>query len=636
MSQVATNDIFQAIKNDDLVLFSSLIQGKENFSFGRFPLLSLCYLYKAKKIVKKYKDVLLEVQKTENYYIVAEKFEIYKKFKEKAGRCLRLYVDNDLVSPIEMLAILHQDTKVKKEFKNYQFYQQNEKILQKLEQIYKINSQSLKLNDEKIAISRRKMSKYQKKIFKRSFAFSLASIVFLFSFFCVFNFAIGWGTENNPFKIYSQSQFFSAFEKDGNYILQSDMIIDKNFSISKFSGNIDGNGHTIFVDFVQKENLIQVNDGKLKNFKMVFKQEQFENFISLSFFVGENNGLIDNVVIECANLSLNLNNSDEDSCFGVFSNINNGTISNCSLKMNGQISASLNSDVAVSGFVGVNNGNVQNCKFEEGNLSANEVDLAGIVCKNTEIGNVLGCKNYEILSQTSEIDGWSPNVAGIVLLNYGSIKNSINYGNLSVVSNNSQEEASGKVFVGGIVSQNFGALEKCLNKSDLKAHSQNLIVYCGGVTAYSYSSTEEENSFTSQIENCGENGKIDAKSENGKVFCGGFSGFLYGSISNCFSLCNFTNDFEQDKNCAGTFIGSCYLQLETLNSGELFFVASNNYVLMKGNASYQVGAMIIANETDFFGYKKGDNYGASNIYSFYVSNISSSDLMEQLEIYWND
>ena len=63
MSQVLYDNIFDSIKNDDLTLFSSLIESNENLCYGRFPLLSICILYNSKKILKKYKNKLINIEK---------------------------------------------------------------------------------------------------------------------------------------------------------------------------------------------------------------------------------------------------------------------------------------------------------------------------------------------------------------------------------------------------------------------------------------------------------------------------------------------------------------------------------------------------------------------------------------------
>ena len=117
MDQAKINDILDAIKIDSLVLFADLIKNNENLSIGRFPILSLCYLYNAKKITKKYENTLL---KAKEYKKTAEPQEIYLKFKDLAGRSLRLYLDKEsIIPPIEMLAILHNDKKVKKLYLTY-------------------------------------------------------------------------------------------------------------------------------------------------------------------------------------------------------------------------------------------------------------------------------------------------------------------------------------------------------------------------------------------------------------------------------------------------------------------------------------------------------------------------------------
>ena len=121
--------IFNAIKSDNLIVFSQLVNKNNlNISFGRFPILSLCYLYNAKKIIKQYQPKLCNLSE---YDIKQENFEIYKKFSTFARRCLRIYLQpNSIVSPLEMLAILNKDNKIK------QYY----RIKSILKRLYKINN----------------------------------------------------------------------------------------------------------------------------------------------------------------------------------------------------------------------------------------------------------------------------------------------------------------------------------------------------------------------------------------------------------------------------------------------------------------------------------------------------------------
>ena len=159
MNKVEYNSLINAIKSNDLVLFSKFVKNNENTSFGRFPILTLLYLYNAKKLIKVYKDELLRVK---YFNIVAEPLEFYHKFKVVAGRSLRLYLNDNIVSPIEMLAILNRDSEVKK---LYGYYVENklinEKVSKNLTKIYTINKQVSKQNKNRISISPKRFTKIE-------------------------------------------------------------------------------------------------------------------------------------------------------------------------------------------------------------------------------------------------------------------------------------------------------------------------------------------------------------------------------------------------------------------------------------------------------------------------------------------
>ena len=86
MNYASCSKIINSIKADNLMDFSQLVKDNQNLCFGRFPILSICYLYGAKKIIKSYESKLCQIKE---YKIVDESFEVYNKFKQFAGRCLR-------------------------------------------------------------------------------------------------------------------------------------------------------------------------------------------------------------------------------------------------------------------------------------------------------------------------------------------------------------------------------------------------------------------------------------------------------------------------------------------------------------------------------------------------------------------
>ena len=119
--------LFEAIKKDDLKSFSSVMLSKSdlNISFGRFPILSLLYLYGSYKILEKYERFLLPIH---NFNVVEEYYDAYLKFKKHAKKSLKIFVLNEkIIHPIEMLAILDErfllNKYYKKLFKNEEISQ---------------------------------------------------------------------------------------------------------------------------------------------------------------------------------------------------------------------------------------------------------------------------------------------------------------------------------------------------------------------------------------------------------------------------------------------------------------------------------------------------------------------------------
>ena len=143
-------DLLQAIQKDDLKEFELLIQSgySKRVSFGRFPILSVCYLYSSKKIIKKYEKELLQLN---DYEIVDENNEIYIKFKSVAKRVIRIYAGKSTyISPLEMLLILGKTNKLadvyKDAYKN-SVIQENLSIIQKRYGLSKLDNIQLRKKD---------------------------------------------------------------------------------------------------------------------------------------------------------------------------------------------------------------------------------------------------------------------------------------------------------------------------------------------------------------------------------------------------------------------------------------------------------------------------------------------------------
>lgn len=657
------SNLFKAIKEDNNALFFSSFKGNENICFGRFPVLSLCYLYKAKSILKKHKkDLSIKIIK---YKIVDEPFDVYKIFKGKAGRCLRLYMGDCIITPIEMLAILNKDNGVKNQFKNYK---KDEKVLQNLKAIYLINCQRFEVNGNKVKIGKKPLNLHQTKLRKIAFSVSLAVVLFVSVLFTTINFTTGFGVSFSPFVISCEEQFYKALSSDGHYKLTNDITINKPLENLNFSGIFEGNNHTLYFNEAPNENLIKTNEGLIKNLNIVYNSSQKEISTSLSLFVENNKGNIDNVNVSCENLNLTVNKKENENIFiNAIANSNNGSIKNCNVLLNFNVAGLGNGECYVSGIAGDNYKTIDNCVIKQNsNITTTEVDVTGVVYGNQKSGIISNCKNYAVLHQTSADMNWSPNVCGIALTNYGTIKDCYNYGQLTAISTYDSDEVAGFVYVsgicainysnlthcvnkgnlfgtsnkgliycGGINAINYSVIDKCLNKADLTASSNKGITYCGGINSFStyYQNTQENLVYLPVIKNCGVEGNISASTEQDGVlvFAGGISGRFSGrwdlgncgSLINCYSITNFTNG-NSDKYFIGTLVG---LTDVTTFLGKNYYglTLGNIAVLNQANITYQIGSLVSGSSI----------YNGINLEGITISFDAVNQIMQQ-EVYWSE
>lgn len=656
------SNLFKAIKEDNNALFVSSFKGNENICFGRFPVLSLCYLYKAKSILRKYKkDLSIKIIK---YKIVDEPFDVYKIFKGKAGRCLRLYMGESIITPIEMLAILNKDNGVKNQFKNYK---KDEKVLQNLKAIYLINCQRFEVNGNKVKIGKKPLNLHQTKLRKIALSVSLAVVLFVSVLFTTINFTTGFGVSFSPFVISCEEQFYKALSSDGHYKLTNDITIDKPLKNLNFSGVLEGNNHTLYFKEVPNENLIKTNTGTIQNLNIVYKNCEKEISTSLSLFVEKNDGKINNINITCENLNLTINkNSNTNTYINAIANINNGTINNCDVLLNLNATGTGNGECYISGIAGLNNKTINDCTIKQNSsIVSVDADVTGIVYSNEKNGVISNCKNYAVLQQTSANGDWSPNISGVALTNYNIIKNCYNYGEITATSTYQAEELGGSVYTsgicvinyakiehcinkanintsskrgmiycGGINAINYSIIDKCLSNANLLASSNNGLVYCGGINAFStyYQNTQENVVYLPVIKNCGVEGNINASTEQDAifVFAGGISGRFSGrwdlnncgSLINCYSIATFTNGNTLDKYFIGTFVG--FTEVTTNILGTFYGLTANNIFLLKQeNIANQIAALISGSSI-----YNGISFEAS------IITLNSLEEVKQQGVYW--
>ncbi len=514
--------IFDAIKSDDVKSFTSLMLSKSdlNISFGRFPLLSVCYLYKAESILNAYEKYLMPINK---FDVESEYFEIYKKFKKHAKRSIRLFAGKErVVYPIEMLGVLDERNLIAKKYK---FLFKNEEILNNLQKIYNLD-QNIKIiaTKEKFECSYKKLNLKQ-----RILAGVLAGVFGLMSIFSVgsvliVNNVFGKGTADSPIYISNEKEFKTAL-KNGKYYytLDEDIVISGDVSVKSFSGTIDGKEHTVYLAS-NSSTLIETLSGTVKNVNIEFdvKDKTFsENYAILT---KNNNGNIENCSFY-GEISGKFDSAEGDAYVSVVAAENNGTIKNSAVTLNADVSNLGQTNAYLSAFAGVNKASavINYVQTMAGKIEADTVDLAGIAAEN--YGTISNSSNSLELSQTSNKE-WHPNCAGISMQNYGEITNSVNYAKISSESTRetAEEEQEFHVYAAGIVCNNYKRITSSENHGDISAKGDISISFVGGIVALNVVDNEysiENNFIVCEITKSKSTGKLSAISTKASVYVGG-------------------------------------------------------------------------------------------------------------------
>ena len=628
MGKIDNMTILQTVKDDNLALFSAYIEGKESLCFGRFPLLTLLYMYEADKIIAKYRDVLSGIRK---YTIVEEPFELYKKFREIAGKSLRLYRDEEaVVTPIEILAILKKDRLVKKFYNKFYI---TERAKRNLKAIYKQSHLKVSIDGDNINIAHRPLEYRQRRVYGGALILS-SSFAALITILCVLVGGIyGFGIASSPFKIYTEKQLYRALNSGGNYVLAADINITNFKGGIEFTGTLNGDGYILYVDSLPEYSIVETNKGTLKNLNVIYESVTANIETETSLLVTHNEGVINGVNIICVDANFNYV-KDANKIISVcgFATNNRGEISDSYILMTAGVTSTGNGEGFISGYTINNSGVIKNCEFvKDSSIVADTVDVAGFVVENKYGSSVYECTNNCVITQTSTQDGWSPTIAGISLTNYGTIEDCINRGSLTNNSDNMNVQANGIVYVGGISAYNYGDIVKCFNSGDINVYSKMLMVYSGGVFAYADGHEKDNKTITARIINCGIKADINVETVDDKayIFVGGVGGYLCGEITECFSMANILTEYDDKKAFVGTFLGAAKYDTWTTLIG---INPRDNYVLNVETTDYHIAAFIYLNILNSYSIAPAmfvDSSGAIQTLEY------ESQIMAK-EVYWSE
>ena len=528
MEQEKLKELFESIKKDDLKSFSFIMSSNSdlNISFGRFPILSLLYLYESYSILKIYEKTLMPIH---NYKRENEYFEIYRCFKRKAKKSIRLYQNDEcFVYPAEMLAIVDNRFLLDK---NYKKLFKNEEIVANIQKIYNLSGEfSISLDLQNFAINKKKFTFRQKMI-----GFCMAGVLLLLSLFMglssvLVGGVIGRGTVESPIKIATERELQTAISSGEKYYkLENDIYLtQKVSSVSEFAGTIDGAGYRIIAGDNLSNGMFENLSGSVVNLQIDIEIKNAKISNNFGIIAKNSSGVIDNCKIT-GSLSAEVN-LNEDVNMAMFVAKNAGVISGCSSRVDVTLSNAGSTNVFYSNIACVNDGTIESCEALAGRIDTDTVDIAGICCENN--GSILGVKNYSQLSQVSSKE-WHPNVAGIVCTNNGTISNSINHGDLSSESKleNLPEGSTGiYVFVGGICCNNYNKLSQCENQGSVYGKGSVANVYAGGIAG----TNECTDDVAAEISKSKSRASVYAESLKAAVYASGVAGANYSIVESAF------------------------------------------------------------------------------------------------------
>ena len=602
--------ILEAIKKDSLSSFKYLTENRDYLSlcYGRFPILSLCYLYGSWRIISKYEKQLALIK---DYIFVEEDEEAYIKLKKNSKRALRLFVgDGKVIEPYEMLAVLESNIRLKRYLKKYPV---DEKDYKRIERIYLMTrKQETSINNGRLKIKSEKISAGKLATIIVS-TFVCCVLIVLSSLFLYFTTLVPNGTEEHPYVIRNGESFENLISETAYSELDADITIS---ALDKdYTGVLNGNHHTITINDFTKP-LFENMKGYIKDLTIVINNCTLNAEDHLSPVCVNNDGTLENVSVVINNCTINIINNVTESgnsrYVGLICARNYGNIKSCKVTVN---NLTLNGVSNVNGcfgaIAGYNSNIVDGCATLEGNIVSDTIDLGGIVGENAQTGNVLNCTNNANIKQETTVVTWSPNVAGIVYMNYGLIQNCINNGTISAYQTGETTDNL-NVFAAGITCVNNYVINHCKNTGDIVVESKSSIVFMGGICAYS----RAENMFSRpEIDNCGSIGKAIIKNnENLDTYCGGIIGFN-GSCIVTYAFTSWTLQTTMDT--TNVYCGGICGLINGMNSQGNYYVTSTGII----------GISAIVNNFNNIVRLENDE-------GTYITSVTSFEELRKTEAYW--
>ena len=609
MAQAIERKILDIIRSDDVGEFDSLMQkvpcGK--LRLGRFPVLSLMYLYNSHKLISSYESELIKITEWKE---LKEPAGVSHKFGKAAGKCLRLYF-NEVVSPVEMLLVLDKTAKLKKV---YPLVKPPETVNERLKSIYYVKySLKVKFDGGNIIIDRRPLRRGEK---KKLFTAVVACVLALSLIIAVPSSVVSYARKHaGDVTAFEQIDFSSKT----TYTLKNDIVIPDGFTVRKSNCTIKGDGHEIV--FGRRASIGEFG-GKMSNltifsygnpiFSACTETAVLEDItvnvnaditteVNTAFVAVVNYGTIDDVTLNVSGkvYAYGEEKLDEEGnpiasvlSFGgiVSDNYYSGTVKNCTVNFTDfSLEGVKHANASFGGIAGINRGEVRDCTLS-GDITSDTFDLGGACYAN--VGTVSEVKSSVNLTQVSSDEGWYPTVGGIVIQNESTVEYCVNTGNIAVTGNDN-------AVVGGISATNYDRIYFCASRGDIRVSAPTASV--GGVYGESRATAVSNQVLLGTADYSVSYSRISVSLGENPSHIGGIGGlvqqelftisyvegnhivtqniYLGGGVTNSAFLGSITGDADYTGNIAGVCSENIYSSNSYNIGGDTYSNFAGNYYL---------------------------------------------------------
>ncbi len=333
------------------------------------------------------------------------------------------------------------------------------------------------------------------------------------------------------------------------------VVLERDFTLSASSHTppalqsvLDGNGHSIRVTDGYSGALFTSITGGLYDVDIVFDEINGSYSSSDGFIATVNDGAIEDVSLSVSGELEELNRT-EDVYFGGFVSENRGTVNRVLADMRLSLVSDFDSGESSGNsyfamIAGINSGTVSHAETTaESSITSVSLDISGIVSENASGAVVDNSVNRAAIATSSSLPEWSPNAAGVVLTNYGTVRDSYNFGNIRADSSATVPAGATNapaVYLGGVVAQNFYIVMRSYNGGDISSLSGGALPFVGGIAGLSLATLSD-----ASVSECISGGTIGVSAENiPDNFLTGVGGIVGMAQSNYNYTVSITNSFS--------------------------------------------------------------------------------------------